>query len=97
MMWGQDSWNASGSMMTGLAMIALAVVAVGLSVWVVRSRGGYGRHPRLAGGRWPTRPSAYAAAEQVLARRFAAGEIDEAQFDRARDALHRERPAGPVG
>ncbi|MEO3936778.1 hypothetical protein V3N99_08465 [Dermatophilaceae bacterium Soc4.6] len=93
MMWGNDAWSATGTTTMGLVMLAFALVAVGLTVWVVRSLSDRTRHPRLAAGRWPSRPSAYEAAEQVLARRFAAGEIDEAQFDRARDALHHDRPA----
>ena len=52
-------------------------------------------HGRTSAPVYATPDTAYDAAEQLLARRFAAGEVDEAQFDLARAALRRDRPAGP--
>jgi uncharacterized membrane protein len=51
-----------------------------LTVWVVRS-------PR------PERASSSVdRANTLLAKRFARGEMDEEQFTRSRDLLHRTRP-----
>ena len=96
MMWWHDRWSSSGATMMGVAMLAFVLVAAGLTVWVVRGLADSGRHPRLAGSHRLTRPSAYYAAEQVLAGRFAAGDIDEAQFERARAALYRDHPTDPL-
>ena len=41
-----------------------------------------------------TRPSAGESPERLLARRFAAGEIDEEEFHRRLDALRRAEPVG---
>lgn len=80
MMW----WNQMGTdggqwLAMSLTMLVAWSLPIALVVWLVR-RGG--------GGRLPTRsPLAPDRAEDLLAQRFARGEIDEAQFTRARIVL----------
>lgn len=94
MWWGNDGWGASGTttaMMVVMMLVGIAAAVV-LTLWVVRRLGSGTDRPDVA-GRPDRRPStSYDAAESELARRFAAGEIDEAQFDRTRAVLHRDRP-----
>lgn len=71
-----DEMGMGGGMMmwmvlwalVGLALLALAVAGV---VWLVR-------HSSPATGRQPE------SAEEILKRRYAAGEIDEEEFERRR-------------
>lgn len=75
MMWWSGDWSWG-------AWLAMSVTMFGfwaLAVWAVMSfaRGGRGDHPRNA--------------EDVLAERFARGEIDEEEFRRRRDLLRAGR------
>jgi len=74
--WGDGRWIA----MTIFMVVLIGLVTV-LVVWLVRTTGGQDRGAS----------SAMAAAEQVLAERFARGEIDEEEFTRRRALLR----AGP--
>ena len=71
--WGTGEWFAMGSM-----MLVFWGAVLGGAFWVVR-RG-------VATPR--TRSHATEGADALLAQRFARGEIDEAQFTRARALLH---------
>ncbi len=96
MWWGNDSGNTSGVVMMGVVMLLGLAVAVAVTVWVVRSVRGSASQRGIGGndGTDPhtDRTTAYDDPERVLARRFAAGEIDEAQFDHSRAVLHRDPP-----
>ena len=73
--WGTGEWFAMGSM-----MLIFWGAVLGGAFWVAR-RG-------VASPRTGTRSHATEGADALLAQRFARGEIDEAQFTRARALLH---------
>ena len=73
--WGTGEWFAMGSM-----MLIFWGAVLGGAFWVAR-RG-------VASPRTGTRSHATDGADALLALRFARGEIDEAQFTRARALLH---------
>jgi putative membrane protein len=78
MVW-HDSWGYGQWIGMSLMMVLFWVVVVGLVVWVVRS----------------TRPVDSSEAPRspydILAERFARGEIDEDEFTRRRDLIQRPR------
>jgi len=80
MWWSNGGWGLGTWLAMGLVMVIFWAAVISLVVWVVRvvSTG----HPALLRRREPGR------AEQELAERYARGEIDEAQFTRARSILH---------
>ena len=78
--WGVGDWLAMSLMM--VMMVAFWGVLIALVVGLVR--GGDARHP--APGKLPADSSEHA--DEVLAERFARGEIDEDEFTRRRDLLH---------
>jgi len=95
MWWGNNNGNTSGTMMMGVVMLVFLAVAVAVTVWVLRAVRGNSLQPRVTEGTdgpHHDKSTAYDDPEQVLARRFAAGEIDEAQFDRSRAVLRRDAP-----
>ena len=73
--WGTGEWFAMGSM-----MLIFWGAVLGGALWVAR-RG-------VASPRTGTGSHATDGADALLALRFARGEIDEAQFTRARALLH---------
>ncbi len=80
MWWGDGSWGP-GSWVAMVLMMVVAVVAVAaLGVWAVRNLG--------SGRALPAQRPDSSRAEAELAERFGRGEIDEAQFTRARRSLH---------
>ena len=78
--WGVGDWLAMGLMMA--MMVAFWGVLIALVVGLVR--GADTRHH--APGGFPGDSSE--RADEVLAERFARGEIDEDEFTRRRDLLH---------
>lgn len=64
-----------GWLMMGFTFLVFWGAVIALVVWLVRSTSTSG-----------TRPSA--PADEVLAERFARGEIDEEEYRRRRDVLH---------
>ena len=86
MMYGWDSWGWGGWVLMVLAMAVFwALVITGIVITIRYVAGGNvhtDRHPSLGSPR----------AEDVLAERFARGEIDEDEFRRRRAAI-RERQA----
>jgi putative membrane protein len=79
MMGWDTGWGVFGWLGMGLMMISIWVVPIAVLVWLlVRSS----RSERASG----TAPTA-ASPEEVLAQRFARGEIDEDEFNRRRAML----------
>lgn len=74
--WGVGDWLAMSLMM--LMMVAFWGGLVALVVWLVRGSRDEGRREP------PVEP---ARADEVLAQRFARGEIDEEEFTRRRELL----------
>jgi putative membrane protein len=78
--WDHDGWHGGGMVVMAVVMVLLWVALAALVVWAVRS---------LTSGsqlRSPSTPHS-GVADQLLAERFARGEISEEEFRRARDAL----------
>lgn len=83
MMWN-DSWSTGQWLWMSLMMVLVVAVAVALTVWVVRELG----TARSRGATSQTPPTP----EEILAERFARGEIDEEEFTRRTGLLHQPRP-----
>jgi putative membrane protein len=82
MMWWDDGgWGAGGWILMSLMMVAFWGGLIALVVWLVQSVRS-DSNPRQPAG-FPTD-----RAEEVLAERFARGEIDEDEFQRRRGLLH---------
>lgn len=80
--WGMVLMSVSGLLFWGMIIAGI--------VWLVRSTG-RGNQPGTAAGRAPT-------PQQVLADRFARGEIDEEEYTRRLQVLHTSPGAhGPGG
>lgn len=73
--WGPGAWLA-----VGLMSLLFLSFLIGFAIWAVRSLRGSSQ-PRQ-GGR-----ASSSGAEEVLAERYARGEIDEVAFVRGRDLL----------
>lgn len=80
--WGAGSWLGM-SLMT-VMMVAIWGGIIALVVWLVRSAA-----PRQASPQSPP-VGPMDRADEVLAERFARGEIDEEEFTRRRELLHRQ-------
>jgi putative membrane protein len=78
--WGHDPWMSGGWAAVALGMLVFCGLVVALVVWTMRSR--LSTRPPASGeeGR-ATSP------DNLLAQRFARGEIDEDEFTRKRAAL----------
>lgn len=72
------SWGVGGWLAMSLMMLVFWGVPIALVVWLIRSS----FHPRQAAGTTPR-----SSAEQVLAERYARGEIDEEEFTRRSEVL----------
>jgi putative membrane protein len=79
MMWGWHGWSGWGWLAMSLAMVAFWGLIVWAVVAVVRGLGGGWRRPE---GRDP---------EQILAKRYAAGEIDEQEYRSRLEVLQEGR------
>ena len=72
--------GAAGWLAMGLMMLLFWGLVAGLVVWAVRSL-----RPQHAGA--PSR-AASGTADEILAERYARGDIDEVEFERRRGLLH---------
>ena len=88
MRWDQGTWGAGDWLGMSLMMVAVAGLLVALAVWLVRSS----RQPADRRGDVPPTTS---RAEDVLAERFARGDIDAEEFTRDREVL-RDRATTPT-
>jgi len=79
MMWGWQGWSWWGWLAMSLSMVAFWGLIVWGIVAIFRGWGGSWRRPE---GREP---------EQILAERFAAGEIDEEEYHRRLQTLRSAR------
>jgi len=79
MMWGWQAWSWWG----WLAMVAGMVVFWGLVIWAVAAI--------FRGSDWTWRRPDRPDPEQILAERFAAGEIDEDEYQRRLQTLRASR------
>lgn len=88
MMWGNGDWGGgTGVAMMMVMMVLFWAVVVAVGIWAVRAvRTGRVALPGAAGIA-STAGSGTPRAEQLLAERFARGEIDEAQFRRSQTVL----------
>ena len=80
MMWDHGGWGAGDWVAMSLMMVVFWGALVALIVWLVRSP-----HDRDNDrGTPPAKPHA----DELLAERFARGEIDAEEFTRSRELLH---------
>jgi len=77
MNWGATEWLAMSVM-----MLLFWGLLIGLVVWAVRNLRTDDQSVKPPDG------SGSGSAEEILAERYARGEIDEAEFDRRRGLLH---------
>lgn len=79
MWWSSTGWGAGSWTMMAVMMVVFWGAVITLTVWAIRRRRFEvrGGAPAVPNGR----------ADRELAERFARGEIDEAQFIRARSVL----------
>jgi putative membrane protein len=84
-MWGGNGWDWGGWIMMTIVMVLFLAVVITAIVLAIRYLGG--SHHTTAGppSYGPSRP------EEVLAGRFARGEIDEDEFRRRMTALREHR------
>jgi putative membrane protein len=98
MMWNDGAGDGRGGwLLMGLAVLAFWIALLGVGGWLLFSLRKAGR-PAPPAQRWPEfmPPSAgMTAADDVLAQRFARGEIDEVEFSRRRALLHGGSPEPP--
>ena len=85
-MWHDGDWGAGTWVAMSVMMLAFWGGLIALVVWLARA--GAGRNQR---GVDETSPPA--TPDEVLAERFARGEIDEDEFTRRRQVLHGTGPA----
>ena len=82
MWWNHGAWGAGDWLSMSVMMLAFWALVIALIVWLVRgSRNGSGGEGNLTS-------SPMQRADEVLAERFAGGEIDEEEFTRRRESLH---------
>ncbi|MFE0579675.1 MULTISPECIES: SHOCT domain-containing protein [unclassified Streptomyces] len=85
MFWYDHGMGGWGWVAMSLGMVLVAALAVAGVVLLLRSV------DRLASG--PARPPATPSAQQVLADRFARGEIDEEEYEQRLDTLRAHGPS----
>ena len=83
MMDWNDGWGVGSWIVMSLMMVLFWGGLIALVVFLVRANT-HQRHPTTKG---PPEPDA----DQLLADRYARGEIDEAEFTRRRDVLNTDR------
>jgi putative membrane protein len=81
MWWGHGAWGAGDWLAMSLTMVVFWGLLIALVVWLVRSY--VDEQTRTSEPRTGTE-----RADEVLAERFARGEIDEEEFTARRDTLH---------
>jgi putative membrane protein len=81
MMWDDGGWGPGEWILMSVMMVVFWGGLIALVVWLVRSVG-VNQHAAQ------TSTSSTARADQVLAERFARGEIDEAEYKRHHDLIH---------
>jgi putative membrane protein len=81
MMWDDGGWGTGEWILMTVVMIVFWVGLIALVVWLVRSVGANQNAVQ-------TPATSTAKADQMLAERFARGEIDEDEYKRRRDLLH---------
>jgi putative membrane protein len=82
MWWNHGGWGAGDWLAMSFMMVVFWGLLIALVIWLVRST----RSDRVPGRRpagIPAQP-----ADEVLAERFARGEIDEDEYTRRRALLH---------
>ncbi len=79
MWWNEGGWGPEAWILMTLTMIAVWGGFIALLVWLFRDG------TNQSSGAAPQSPTS--KADQVLAERFARGEIDEGEFTRRRDLL----------
>jgi putative membrane protein len=79
MSWNDGSWSWAGWLMMTAAMVAFWGLVAWVAVTLVRSTS---RRPE---------PTGAVAPEEILAARFARGEIDQAAYEERTATLRRER------
>ena len=82
-MMGYDhpGWSAGDWLVMSMMMLIFLGVLTALAVWLARSVGGSNRPPQ-------SELSSTVRADEVLAERYARGEIDEDEFRRRHGLLH---------
>jgi putative membrane protein len=80
MWWNHGAWGAGDWLSMSVMMLAFWALVIALILWLVRSSRN-GSEDRLT-------VSPMQRADEVLAERFAGGEIDEEEFTRRRASLH---------
>lgn len=85
MWWSDGGWGIGTWLAMGLTMVLFWAAVIALGAWAVRAAST--GQPALL------RRRGHGRAEQELAERYARGEIDEAQFTRARSILHADDSA----
>jgi putative membrane protein len=84
MMWrNHGAWGAGDWLAMSLMMVLFWGLLIALIVWLVRSS-------RDRSAPTASQPG-HVGADELLAERFARGEIDEAEFNRSRALLHKSR------
>lgn len=79
MWWNNGGWGGGEWLTMGVMMLFFWGAVISLVVWLIRRA-----KPTL----WAGEHHQTGRADEVLAERFARGELDEAQFDRSRKLLH---------
>ncbi len=88
MWWNHGAWGAGDWFAMSLMMIVFWGLLIALIVWLVRSSS-RSSHNSTAG---PGTRSVTPRADEVLAERFAHGDIDADEFGRRRELLHDDPP-----
>ena len=83
MWWDHGGWGAGDWLAMSLMMLVFWGALIALVVWLIRSNRTDQR---------PDAPASTRRADEVLAERFARGEIDEDEFTRRRELL--QTPSG---
>jgi putative membrane protein len=85
MVWDGHDWGWGGWLLMSLSMVVFWGLVIGLLIAFLRTSGASGQDESAEGhGRDGVSGG---SAEQILARRYARGEIDEAEYHRRLDVL----------
>lgn len=82
MWWNHGTWSAGDWLSMSVMMLAFWALVIALILWLI--------HSSLNGssGEATLTSNPIQRADEVLAERFASGEIDEEEFTRRRESLH---------